>query len=67
MPDDALNLLSLRALKALGVEMSRPTLLREIKAGRFPAPIKLSPRRRAWVRLEVEDWFVARKAERTQP
>lgn len=43
-------------------ELSRTTLYNEIKAGRFPAPIHLSPRRRAWTAAAIQDWLQARQA-----
>lgn len=35
------------------VPFSRSTLWREVKAGRFPAPYKLSPNTTAWLWREV--------------
>ena len=35
------------------VPFSRSTLWREVKAGRFPAPYKLSPNTTAWLWCEV--------------
>ena len=36
--------------------LSRATVYRKIKRGRFPVPIKLSPRRVAWWKEEIELW-----------
>jgi prophage regulatory protein len=38
------------------VRKSRVQLWRDIRAGRFPAPIELGPNSIAWLRSEVEDW-----------
>ena len=39
----------------LGV--SESTLYRYSRNGNFPAPIKLSPRRRGWPKSVVEEWL----------
>ena len=36
--------------------LSRAGLYRQIQAGSFPAPVKISGRASAWVKHEVEDW-----------
>jgi predicted DNA-binding transcriptional regulator AlpA len=51
------DLLDLRATCAL-IGGSRPinaaTLYRNIRAGRYPAPIKVGPNTSRWLRIEVE-------------
>src|SRR5215475_7430959 len=42
------------------VHRSRAQLARDIKSGRFPAPIELGPNRVAWYRKEVESWKASR-------
>lgn len=37
---------------------------REMKAGRFPRPIRLSARSVGWTGDEVNEWITARRAER---
>ena len=41
---------------------SEPTLWREVKAGTFPKPIKLSKRVTAWKVGAVRAWLLAREA-----
>ena len=43
--------------------MSQPTLYREIKAGRFPKPVHISPRRVAWPVETIDAWLEARSNE----
>lgn len=40
--------------------ISNSTLHRRLKAGEFPAPIKLGPRAVAWVEEEVDAWIAQR-------
>lgn len=40
--------------------LSRATLGRLTAEGRFPAPIRLTPRRMAYNSAEVQDWVQAR-------
>lgn len=42
--------------------LSKSTILRKIKAGDFPASIKLSDRRIGWRRADVIAWIEARTA-----
>jgi prophage regulatory protein len=42
--------------------LSRSTIYSWIKAGSFPAPIKLGPRSVAWLKEEVDAWVTARVA-----
>ena len=45
-----------------GLDYSRPTIAEMVEAGEFPAPLQLSPRKRAWLESEVDAW-IAEKAE----
>ena len=47
-----------------GIPWSRDYVRREIRAGRFPAPVKLGPRTYAWPETEIDDWLTARAADR---
>jgi prophage regulatory protein len=38
------------------VPFSKATLWREIKAGRFPKPVDIAPRRRAFFEDEIDAW-----------
>ena len=42
--------------------LSRATIFQNAKAGRFPAPIKISQRAIGWRIDEVEAWIAARAA-----
>lgn len=45
--------------------LSRSTLLRRVKEGTFPAPIKIGPRAVGWLESEVSKWIEDRiKASR---
>ena len=38
------------------VTLSKCTIYRLIKAGKFPKPIKISPRRVAWRESDLHEW-----------
>lgn len=38
-----------------------------IKSGKFPRPVKLSKRAKAWLEREIVEWQTARIAERDKP
>jgi len=44
--------------------LGRSTLYKYIAAGQFPEPVSLGGRSVAWVGEEVDDWILARIAER---
>jgi len=48
-----------KALRGRVDNRSRVQLWRDIRAGRFPAPIQLGPNSVAWFEDEVEDWKLA--------
>ena len=39
----------------------RSTIARWVQAGTFPAPIRTGPRRKAWMRGDIEDWMRERQ------
>jgi prophage regulatory protein len=41
------------------VNLSRTTLWRQVCAGAFPAPVRISPGRIAWRRSDLERWIEA--------
>jgi prophage regulatory protein len=41
--------------------LSRPTVYRQVRAGTFPAPVKLSPRAVGWRSDEIEEWIEGRE------
>lgn len=42
------------------VTLSRSQLAREVKAGRFPAPVKLTGRIKAWRVADVRAWIASK-------
>lgn len=44
--------------------MSRSSLYEAVKAGTFPAPLKLSKRSSGWLESEVNAWLAQRASER---
>jgi prophage regulatory protein len=58
--DDALDrILNLEQVVHL-VGLSEATVWREVKAGRFPAPLIISPRRRGWRLSALLAWLACR-------
>ena len=47
------------------VGISRATVLREVEAGRFPPPVRLSPGRVGWRPTDIEDWVADRPAAKS--
>jgi predicted DNA-binding transcriptional regulator AlpA len=39
---------------------SRVQLWRDVRAGRFPAPIELGPNAIGWFRAEIDEWLASR-------
>lgn len=59
------RLLSMDELRTVkGIPYSRAHLHRLVKAGKFPAPIKLGENRNAWIEAEVDQLIEERIAER---
>lgn len=44
------------------VGLSRTTIYDYIKAGRFPAPVRIGDRAVGWVESEIDDWLSAQVA-----
>lgn len=42
--------------------LSKATVYREVKAGRFPAPIKLTSRRVGWKLTSIQRWVASRES-----
>lgn len=49
-------------LRDYGVAYSRVHLMNLVRAGRFPAPRRLSPNRVGWLASELESWIRSRPA-----
>lgn len=47
--------------------LSKTTLSRMERAGRFPTRLHLSERKVAWVADEIDEWLQARSAHRNKP
>lgn len=43
---------------------SAASIYRGVRAGTFPAPVKIGPRASAWVGAEVDAWIAERIAQR---
>lgn len=56
-------LLRIRAVIGM-TGLSRSTIYRLGRAGKFPAGIKLTERTTGWLATEIEAWIEARRAER---
>lgn len=59
-----MSLIPLSKLPDKGILYSRNYIDRLIREHRFPKPVFLSPRRRAFVEAELDDWIKQRVAER---
>lgn len=59
-----MRLLSAEGLKAKGIDFSKTQLWRLTKAGKFPRPVSIGLKRRAWVENEIDQWIVQRIEER---
>ncbi|MFB3111810.1 MAG: helix-turn-helix transcriptional regulator [Gemmatimonadales bacterium] len=51
-----MNILPLKEVQFRTGGKSRTTLWRDVRAGRFPAPVKVGPNRIGWLESEIEDW-----------
>ena len=49
------------------VGLARATIYQHVKAGTFPAPIRIGVRAVAWVESDVEAWQAARVSATRQP
>ena len=61
-----MSLIPLSRLSDKGIIYSRNYIDRLIKEGRFPKPIYLSPRRRAFVEAEIDAWIAERAEKREE-
>ena len=59
-----LRILSLSDLRELGIYYSRVHIYRLVKAGKFPAPIKVGQNRIGWIESEIDEWLNVKIAER---
>jgi prophage regulatory protein len=60
---NAKSLLTLPEVSAM-IGRSRTSIHNDIKAGRFPRPIKTGERSVRWLAEDIEAWLDQRKAER---
>ncbi|PAQ01571.1 AlpA family phage regulatory protein [Mesorhizobium mediterraneum] len=61
-----MSLIPLTRLPDKGINYSRNYIDRLIKDGKFPKPVFLSPRRRAFVESEIDAWVKARVDQRDE-
>lgn len=54
--ESKMGLIKINELVAM-TKLSRPTIYRLIKAGKFPAQLQTSQKTVAWEKSEVEDWI----------
>jgi prophage regulatory protein len=59
-PSGTVRLLEWSQLRQL-VPLSRTTIWRGVRDGRFPAPIVISPGRVAWLEAEILDWISSQR------
>ena len=50
-----------------GIRFSRQWIAKLIKAGQFPAPIKLGPSTAGFIETEIDGWIEGRIRERGRP
>lgn len=62
MENPSLRLESLKAVQQR-VPFSRSTIYAKIKAGEFPAPVRISENRVAWDSAKVDAWIAATLGE----
>jgi prophage regulatory protein len=58
-----LRILRLREVKARTGRCTS-SIYADMRAGTFPRPIPLGPQTRGWLETEINDWIMARVAER---
>ena len=58
-----LRILRLREVKARTGRCTS-AIYADMRAGTFPRPIPLGPQSRGWLETEINDWIMARVAER---
>ncbi|WP_082970001.1 MULTISPECIES: helix-turn-helix transcriptional regulator [Aeromonas] len=51
-----MKLLKLKAVIAM-TSLSKASVYRQMKAGKFPASVNVGPRSVAWVSSEIESWI----------
>jgi len=51
-------------LEAKGIPLSRSQIMRKVKDGRFPKPVKFGKERVAWIESELDEWINQRIADR---
>lgn len=61
-----MSLIPLHQLPSKGINYSRNYLDRLIREERFPQPVFLSPRRRAFLESEIDAWIKARVDQRDE-
>lgn len=44
--------------------LSKPTIYKEIRFGRFPRQLRLCANKVAWIEREIDDWIAARAEAR---
>ena len=52
---------------AVKVGLSAVHIMRLVKWGRFPAPLKLGPASIGWLETEIDQWIEVKAAQRLSP
>ncbi len=61
--NEPVQLIGWDGLKAKGIKISKPTIYRKMKEGKFPAPIYVS-KFPAWIEREVDDYLLSLAGDR---
>jgi len=48
------------------VRLSKPTIYKEIRFGRFPRQLRLCANKVAWIEREIDEWVAARAEARVE-
>ncbi len=59
-----MKILDYDGLRSKGIKWSKPHLWRKERAGEFPKRVPLGDRSHGWLESEIDDWIVARMAQR---
>jgi len=57
------TLIAWPALSAALGGVSKPSVARWERAGRFPRRVKIGPNRVAWIRQEIDDWILTMRKQ----
>lgn len=67
MDEDEIPSIYYRELKAWGIPWCYSHLMRLVRAGEFPKPHPLSPRKQAWTPREIREWLERHRPPERDP